>query len=214
MKESMKCQTIKEAICKSGENTVTLGDLEWHQKYLGISCQWQWFERHKVGRRDKSKHCQWQSQLSRIKVIKEAKFALRESSTSEKNCTEMTVIWFSFCCFIWNSFWEGSPLISSTGYYCTHWHEVTIQFRMPGQRFLYLSHADTHVLPQHSAGLEEIVFSWKNDLPVSAQEIFLSLHFLYVAEEAPLSLMALLRSVCLFSSCFINLLNPAPAFSI
>lgn len=83
-----------------------------------------------------------------------------------------TVIWFSFYCFIWSNFWEGFPLISSSGYYCTHWHEVTMQFRRPGWKFLYLSHADTHVLPQCSAGLGETVISWKRDLPVSAQEIF------------------------------------------
>lgn len=55
------------------------------------------------------------------------------------------------------------PIDFQHRYYCTHWHEVTMQFRRPGWRFLYLSHADTHVLPQRSAGLEETAFSWKKE---------------------------------------------------
>lgn len=205
---------MKEVVCKSGEDIVALGDLERHQKYLGISCQWQWIEKHEVGRREKSKHQQWQTQLPRIKVIIEKAFVLRESSTSEKNCTEMMQLFDFPSAVLYGIIYEKASLISSTGYHCTHGHEVTMQFRRPGQSFFISKTCWYPCATPVFSGLEETVFSWKKDLPILPQKCFVLVFPLY-GWGSPSQPMALLRAMCSFSSCFINLLlDRAPAFSI
>lgn len=56
-------------------------------------------------------------------------------STSEKNCTEMMQLFDFPSAVLYGIIYEKASLISSTGYHCTHGHEVTMQFRRPGQSF-------------------------------------------------------------------------------
>lgn len=126
-------------------------------------------------------HQQWQI----IKSVpqNQGNYRSRGCLIPEKNCTEITVISFSFL-NIPTRRWPCRSAVLDVGF-CV-WAMLT--------PVCYPS------VQQPTSGLEETIFSWEKGLPVSAQEKYLSLHCLFMAEETSLKPW-LLAHECVPSPC-------------